>query len=209
MSPAQTDRCGHEIDEWLHKKADGRLVGDEAAALERQLAECTSCRERAALLDWAVERLRVDQKAVPVGLADAILGRTVARPQERPTSVRLQPRTLGWLGAAAVAVLAIVAGLVGRHLRHPGLEAPTIQVELQLARAGARSVAVAGDFNGWDAVRMKQGDDGVWRVRLSLSPGRYQYAFLVDRRTWIADPRAASSVDSGYGGADSVLDLSL
>ena len=56
---------------------------------------------------------------------------------------------------------------------------------------------------------MKKGEDGVFRVQLALPPGRYQYAFLVDEHVWVPDPRAATIVDSGYGGADSVLDLTL
>jgi 1,4-alpha-glucan branching enzyme len=89
------------------------------------------------------------------------------------------------------------------------LEAPHVQVELKLAGEKARTVAVAGDFNGWDAVVMKKGEDGVWKTRLSLPPGRYRYAFVVDSEKWVADPQAATVVDSGYGGADSVLDISL
>jgi hypothetical protein len=49
----------------------------------------------------------------------------------------------------------------------------------------------------------------VWKTRLSLPPGRYRYAFVVDSEKWVADPQAATVVDSGYGGADSVLDISL
>jgi hypothetical protein len=56
---------------------------------------------------------------------------------------------------------------------------------------------------------MKQGVDGIWRVRLSLHPGRYQYAFVVDGEKWMPDPRATTVVDSGFSGANSVLDVSL
>ncbi len=93
--------------------------------------------------------------------------------------------------------------------RPPEDGSPRIPVELQLASVEARSVAVAGDFNGWDVVTMKKGEDGVFRVQLSLPRGRYQYAFLVDGQKWVPDPRADTTVDSGYGGADSVLDLTL
>ncbi len=211
MDSARVDRCRHDIDELLHKRADGRLSGEEAAALERQTAACAACRERAALLDWAVDSLRQDQRAVPAGLPDRVVRRIAERQPSRP--VREGWRSLvalRWLPAAAVLAAGVVAFVVHLSGRQAPLDvSPRIQVELRLASPKASSVAVAGDFNGWDAVTMKKGEDGVFRVQLSLSPGRYQYAFLVDERTWVPDPRAATIVDSGYGGADSVLDLTL
>ncbi len=207
-------RCGHDIDELLHKRADGRLSGGEASTLERQISTCSSCRERAALLGWAVESLRRDQRDVPATLPDAIM-RRIRRlepsrplPASRPLPGRSRALALRWLPVAAALALGIGGVILYRSGRAPS-DVARIPVELQLAAAQARSVAVAGDWNGWDAVTMKKGEDGVFRVQLSLVPGRYQYAFLVDERTWVPDPRAATVVDSGYGGADSVLDLTL
>jgi anti-sigma factor RsiW len=201
--------CGHDIEWWLHKKADGRLSPEEAAALERQVGTCSACQERAELLEWAGRALRQGRRAVPVGFSDTVLRR--AAESRLPRRVRERPATgLRWLPAA---VTALAAGLVLLAvLRAPKptlLEPPRVPVELRLAGANARTVAVVGDFNGWDAATMKKGDDGVWRISLSLPPGRYQYAFVVDKETWVPDPQAATLVDSGYGGADSVLDISL
>jgi anti-sigma factor RsiW len=211
LDPLRDGECGHDIEALLHKRADDRLShDDEAAALERRLASCARCRERAALLAWAADSLRSDQKAAPAGLTDAVMRRLAGRQPARLPSRRLGLTAWHWLPAAA-AVLAVGVGVL--VLRHHAVQAPPasgrVEVELQLPGEQARSVAVAGDFNGWDAASMRRGADGVWRIRLSLSPGRYQYAFLVDDAGWVADPRAATVVDSGYGGADSVLDLSL
>jgi hypothetical protein len=209
LDPLRDGDCGHEIEALLHKKADDRLSHDEAAALDRRLASCARCRERAALLAWVADSLRSDQKAAPAGLTDAVMRRLARRQPARLPSRRPWLTALHWLPAAAV--LALGVGVL--VLRHDAVQAPPVsgrvEVELQLPGEKARSVAVAGDFNGWDAASMRRGTDGVWRIRLSLSPGRYQYAFLVDEDRWVADPRAATVVDSGYGGADSVLDLSL
>ncbi len=210
MDPAQVDRCGHDIDELLNKRADGRLSGDEAAALERQTGACAACRERAALLDWAVDGVRQDQMVVPAGLPDAVMRRIRALEPSQARRASSRPFfALRWLPAAAVLAVGIGAFVLYQRGGRAPLETSRIPVELQLASAEASSVAVAGDFNGWDAVTMKKGQDGVFRIQLSLSPGRYQYAFLVDERTWVPDPRAATLVDSGYGGADSILDLTL
>jgi hypothetical protein len=178
--------CRHPIEAWLHKKADGRLSPEEAVALEQQVGSCGACQERVAVFEWAGTTLR-GQRALPVGFSDNVLRR------------------------AAVSALAVCLVVLTVYVfrSHTPLEAPHVQVELKLAGEKARTVAVVGDFNGWDAVTMKKGEDGVWRTRLSLPPGRYRYAFVVDRDKWVADPQSATVVESGYGGADSVLDISL
>ncbi|MCE9596759.1 MAG: glycogen-binding domain-containing protein [Spirochaetia bacterium] len=47
---------------------------------------------------------------------------------------------------------------------------------------GARSVHLAGDFNGWasDAIEMIPGRDGNWLVTLRLTPGFYEYKYIID-----------------------------
>jgi len=201
--------CGHDIEELLHKRADARLSLEESAVLERLVGSCGVCRERASLLEWAGRTLRAGRRAAPVGFADRVLRRVAEL--ERPPRLRERPATvLRWLPAAVTALAAgLVVVTVLRLPRSNPVEPARIPVELKLAGAQARTVAVVGDFNGWDAASMRKGEDGVWRISLSLPPGRYQYAFVVDQETWVPDPQAATVVDSGYGGADSVLDIPL
>ncbi len=201
--------CGHDIEGWLHKKADGRLSPEEAGALERQVGACRACRERAALLEWAGSALRQGRRGVPEGFTDKVLRRAAELPL--PRRVRERPATgLRWLSPALTALAAGLVLLTVLRLPRPTPpEPPRVPVELRLAGGKARSVAVVGDFNGWDAATMMKGDDGVWRISLSLPPGRYQYAFVVDQEKWVPDPQAATVVDSGYGGADSVLEVPL
>jgi len=55
------------------------------------------------------------------------------------------------------------------------------------------SVHLAGEFNGWDikATPMSDEDgDGVWKVVIPLSRGRWEYKFVVDGGTWVTDPHA-------------------
>jgi anti-sigma factor RsiW len=200
--------CRHPIEAWLHKKADGRLSSEEAVALEQQVGSCRSCQERVALFEWAGKTLS-GQIALPVGFADNVLRQVAAL--RSPRKLRERPSTsLRWMPAAIGALaMGLVVFTVDVFRNHAPLEPPHVQVELKLAGEKASTVAVAGDFNGWDAVTMKKGEDGVWRTRLSLPPGRYRYAFVVDKEKWVADPQSATVVESGYGGTDSVLDISL
>ena len=60
--------------------------------------------------------------------------------------------------------------------------------EFRYKRADAQSVAVMSEFNGWKAVPMTKGSDGVWRVKVSLPPGTHAYKFLVNGTDWVFDP---------------------
>jgi hypothetical protein len=206
-------RSCRETTERLHRKADGRLPEAESVALAQHIGTCPACAETAASwerLSWVAEGLQRGRKSVPVGFSDRVL-RRLAEPRRAPARVPAPRGFWQWAPAAAGLVLALGVSLAGwvrfSTDRHP--QAPQVAVELELADMKARTVAVAGDFNGWDSAQMKQGADGVWRVRLSLQPGRYQYAFVVDGEKWMPDPRSTTVVDSGFSGANSVLDVSL
>ncbi len=72
----------------------------------------------------------------------------------------------------------------------------------------ARSVAVTGDFNGWDPEGVPlspSGKPGLWETQLKLRPGAYSYNFIVDGNVLVPDPNAAAQSPDGYGGTDSIL----
>jgi 1,4-alpha-glucan branching enzyme len=52
----------------------------------------------------------------------------------------------------------------------------------QLAAAAAANVLIAADFTGWNdaPLKMLRGAGGIWRIKVTLPPGRYRYRFLVD-----------------------------
>jgi 1,4-alpha-glucan branching enzyme len=79
-------------------------------------------------------------------------------------------------------------------------------VEFKLTAPKARSVSVAGTFNGWDprSNPLNKESGGVWRAFLPLSPGRYEYRFVVDAQ-WQEDPAAKESTFNPYGGRNSVF----
>ena len=74
----------------------------------------------------------------------------------------------------------------------------------------AGSVALAGDFNGWNSglTPLAKDDTGLWFAEIEgPKPGRYQYKFIVDDRRWIEDPSNGMKVPDNYGGLNSVLTI--
>jgi len=71
----------------------------------------------------------------------------------------------------------------------------------------ATAVSVVGSFNGWSpsSTRMRRLEDGTWRVKIRLRPGRFEYKFAVNGSNWIPDPNNPDAVDDGFGGRNSVL----
>jgi 1,4-alpha-glucan branching enzyme len=69
----------------------------------------------------------------------------------------------------------------------------------------AREVFLAGNFNGWDihANPMKKDRSGLWKVTLSLMPGRYEYRFIADGQ-WEDDPSCSCCVPNQFGSLNCV-----
>jgi 1,4-alpha-glucan branching enzyme len=64
-----------------------------------------------------------------------------------------------------------------------------------------------GDFNDWNdqsTQLTRQGGDGVWWVTVTLPPGRYRYAFVINGTAWRSDPQAPSAEDD-FGRPNSVV----
>jgi len=68
------------------------------------------------------------------------------------------------------------------------------------------TVTVAGDFNGWDPFmyELKEYQEGVYNITLSLPPGKYQYVFFHRGRRF-TDPHNPTRVYSKDGSAASVI----
>jgi chromosome partitioning protein len=74
----------------------------------------------------------------------------------------------------------------------------------------ASDVRIAGDFNGWvpdKGVRSlieAEGETRIWTKILQLSPGRYEYRYVVDGE-WREDPDNPEVKTTSVGGRNSVL----
>ena len=83
-----------------------------------------------------------------------------------------------------------------------------VPVSMVFNLANAKSVAVVGDFNGWDpnaAPMQRVGASGPWSATLLAKPGRHTYAFLVDGTTLMSDPLAPRATSPDFGGDASVM----
>ena len=74
----------------------------------------------------------------------------------------------------------------------------------------AEKVAVIGSFNGWRPEHYfmhRNPSDGNWELTVRLQPGRYAYAFLIDDKQIIADPRSLWELDDGFGTRNSIITI--
>ena len=82
----------------------------------------------------------------------------------------------------------------------------------------AKIVQLAGSWpeNNWLAGQAQTGGymigqmqdpdgDGIWETTVKLTPGRWQYKFVLDQVTWKEDPNNPQRVDDGYGGFNSLI----
>jgi 1,4-alpha-glucan branching enzyme len=72
--------------------------------------------------------------------------------------------------------------------------------------AKAKSVLVAGDFNGWKPVEMKPRKDGTYVADVSVPANICQYKFVVDGQ-WIPDPDHAEFAVNPFGSVNSVASV--
>ena len=74
------------------------------------------------------------------------------------------------------------------------------KVEFSLSAPEAKNAFIAGSFNQWDPYShsLKKDKQGISKISLPLSPGRYEYRFFVDGQ-WQNDPHCSSFVENPFG----------
>jgi hypothetical protein len=141
-----------------------------------------------------------------------------ARPWWRTERVfRIAPLTGLALAAGIAAIIAVSGVVIGSHISRvapvtarAGATAgrDTVQiVRFVFVDANAKRVELVGDFNEWakgTTQLTRSGAPGVWVVSVPLSPGRHEYAFIINGSRWVADPFAPKSSDD-FGTESSVI----
>jgi len=162
----------------------------------------------------------VEELQRPVRLDESFERRVMVRVRRLVAERR---KLRGWLGVAVryahrpAWAAAMAAGLVAvvtfgvfrvrqaeRVVAANGLE----PVNFVLVAPAAKSVKVVGDFNHWglnDSALVATNNQGVWSVTAPVPAGVHRYAFVVNEKQWVADPRAPRSVGDDFGMPSSAL----
>lgn len=163
------------------------------------------------VLRRAIERLKTLPDADPAARARLRAALDRSAPSRRHAVVLTPARAL--LAASLVAILTSGAWVAARRFVPAGLGTPphaaVTPVQFLLAAPGARSVSLAGDFNGWNpgVTPLTPGADGVWSVVVPLQRGAFAYSFVVDGREWRADPVTPAASDD-FGRPSSIVYVS-
>ncbi len=213
------------MDILLARYLDGELTDEEARAFQSMLrtdpALAAELRAIEASLDTFTQTTCAPRDEAAADRIMAALPPVAAAPRrQRAASVRT------W-AMAAVVLLAVGLGLYGGWTAAVRLDTRSVPPELA-AVAGApdlrwvrlvyvpeggdpASVAVAGDFNGWNPAATPMDRRGTaWVAWLALPADVYEYQFVENGgERWLTDPLAAQTRADGFGGRNAVLDLGL
>lgn len=113
------------------------------------------------------------------------------------------PLSVGLFLLAAASSLFI--GCAGHAEVKPEPSSDTV-VHFSYVSDAAAGICITGDFNGWsENADCLHRTGNIWSIALPLPPGRYQYAFIIDGRTWRKDPTALLNTTNGFGDENSIL----
>ena len=90
----------------------------------------------------------------------------------------------------------------------PKMTGATHEVEFTCHASTAKKVCIAGNFNAWNpsSMPMKKENDGTWRIKLKLSPGKYEYKYFVDG-AWDSDRSCTEVVPNPFGTDNCVISV--
>jgi len=82
------------------------------------------------------------------------------------------------------------------------------RVTLTLSAPNAEVVYLMGDFNDWNQRMhpMRQEGAGIWKKTILVTPGRYEYRFLVDDQ-WKNDPSNDRLCPNCFGTENNILEV--
>jgi hypothetical protein len=189
---------------------------DRAIAKDAEFAERIAARLRApehvhpSFDKRLMERVRAE--------GSALYPQRTARPWWRTErEFRIAPLTGLALAAGIAGIIAVSGIAIGSHISrvppaiaNAGATAgrDTVQVvRFVFVDPSAKRVELVGDFNEWAKGTTQlshSGAPGVWTVSVPLSPGRHEYAFIINGSRWVADPFAPKSSDD-FGTESSVI----
>jgi hypothetical protein len=82
----------------------------------------------------------------------------------------------------------------------------TTRVKFEVRAGPDAVVAVAGSFSSWQPIPMQEVKRGEFGLSLDLSPGSYEYKFIIDG-TWMADPECEKWCINDFGTLNSICQV--
>ena len=210
-----------EIKKLLNPYIDKTLDAVTAKQVELHLKSCSVCnKEYQSLKEIIISLNSLSTQPTPVDFTQSIMIKISQKEIQIQTSwmdrIKKQisiPRfSFRLAGAAAVAVLVVFFAftfIFNTPDTYPICSAE-VQFSLKINDSKAHTVAIAGDFNGWNPQANILEDpegDGIWTGTLKLEPGRYEYMFVLDGEKWFPDPNALRYVKDGFGNKNAILEI--
>jgi hypothetical protein len=208
---------------------DKALDQETACQVEEHLKSCPACREEYSKLKQVVSAVNfLSPQAVPENLTENIMAKISQKEIQiqsswinhlkRQISIPSLSFPRKWesifsfrlVGAAAAAALVVFFAFtfIFNTPDTSSICSAEVQFSLRITDNKAHTVAIAGDFNGWNPHLLEDSDgDGIWTGTLKLEPGRYEYMFVLDGEKWFPDPNALRYVKDGFGNKNAILEI--
>jgi len=210
-----------KIKKSLNPYIDKTLDADMAKQVEGHLKSCSACREEYLKLKQVVSALNsISPQPAPENLTENIMAKISQEDVQIQSSwmdllkkrISIPRFSFRLIGAAAVAALVVFFAFTFIfNAPDTSLICSTeMQFSLRISDNKAHTVAIAGDFNGWNPQENLLEDpegDGIWTGTLNLEPGRYEYMFVLDGEKWFPDPNALRYVKDGFGNKNAILEI--
>lgn len=220
-----------KIKKLLNQYVDQVLDTEFTQQVEEHLKSCSACREEYLKLKQVVSALNsISPQPAPTDFTQSIMTKISQKEIQIQSSwmdflrKRIAVPSLSFprkwesmfsfrlAGAAAVAAL-IVFFAFTFIFNTPDTSlicSAEVQFSLKISDGKTHTVAIAGDFNGWNPQANILEDpegDGIWTGTLKLEPGRYEYMFVLDGEKWFPDPNALRYVKDGFGNRNAILEI--
>ena len=205
----------------LNPYIDKTLDADMSKQVDEHLKFCPICNKEYQSLKEIIASLNsLSPQPVPENLTENIMAKISQKEIQIQTSwmdllkkrIPIPRFSFRLIGAAAVAV-AVMFFAFTFIFNTPDTSlicSAEVQFSLKINDNKAHTVAIAGDFNGWNPQANLLEDsegNGVWTGTLKLEPGRYEYMFVLDGEKWFPDPNALRYVKDGFGNRNAILEI--
>lgn len=212
-----------KIKKLLNPYIEQALDADTAQQVEEHLKSCSACNKEYQSLKEIITSLNsLSPQPAPGTFTQNIMAKISQKEIQIQTSwmdriknkkrISIPRFSFRLVGAAAAATLIVFFAFtfVFNTPDTSPICSAEVQFSLKINDGKAHTVAIAGDFNGWNpqANILKDPEgDGIWTGTLKLEPGRYEYMFVLDGEKWLPDPNALRYVKDGFGNKNAILEI--